>query len=58
MCDNDDCYEEENGWVHVGDCVANSAPLLTRKEAWEKILNAPEKSFLAAYGGSLTYGLR
>lgn len=58
MCDNDDCYEDENGWVHVGDCVADGEPLMTLEEARTMIDAAPKGSFLAMYGPSLTDGLR
>lgn len=57
MCDNDDCYEEEEGWVHVGDCEADGKPLLTQGEAWQKIAHARKGSFLARYGSSLMKGL-
>ena len=44
-CDNDECDEEEEGWVHAEGC--DPMKPLTYEELMHRVHDAPPTSFLA-----------
>ena len=51
-CDNDECDEEENGWVHAEGC--EPMEILSYEELMRRVYEAPPTSFMRYVAKGMT----